>query len=79
MTTPNINNLLALPFKRRPIESREEFIPVWSTTKEYVRSVGGQRGSYQANKAERLSEEFSWPKSPAGQTGKLSFSSGKAT
>ena len=51
---------------------------MWSTTKAYVGSVGGQRGSYQANKAQRLSEEFSWPKSPAGQTGMLSIFSGKA-
>ena len=34
----------------------------WNDAKEYVRKVsGGRGGSYQENKAVRLSEEFSWP------------------
>ena len=63
MTTPNINQL-ALPFKKREVKSREQFLGIWSRSKEYVKRASGARGQYQANKALRLSEEFEWPPSP---------------
>ena len=61
MTTPNINQLLALPFKKREVKNREQFLGIWTANKEYVRKVTGAKGTYQANKALRLSEEFKWP------------------
>lgn len=63
MTTPNINQL-ALPFKKREVKSRQQFLGIWSKSKDYVKSASGARGQYQANKALRLSEEFEWPPSP---------------
>ena len=37
--------------------------------KEYVRKVGGRGASYKVNKAQRLSEEFSWPEKEPDQSG----------
>ena len=68
VNTPNIN-LLALHFKKVPVKNSKEFLGVWSEAKDYVRKVGGHKGSYQANKAERLSEDFSWPDSPSCHSG----------
>jgi hypothetical protein len=56
--------MLALPFMKEPVKSSKEFLGVWTDTKAYVRSVSGHGGSYQTNKAQRLSEEFSWPEDP---------------
>ena len=64
MTTPNINNKLALPFKKRPVTNREQFRGIWSEKKAYVGRVGGKGASYQENKAERRSMEWPWPVSP---------------
>ena len=64
VTTPNINNLLALPFKKRPVINSNKFKAVWTDKKEYVRKVTGHGGSYQVNKAKRMSESFPWPGSP---------------
>ena len=69
VTTPNINHLLALPFKKQAVQSREKFCGIWTSKKEYVRSVSGGGGAYQVNKEKRRSEEFEWPKSPHSQTG----------
>ena len=63
MTTPNINQL-ALPFKKREVKSRQQFLGIWSKSKEYVKRASGARGQYQANRDKRLSEEFEWPVSP---------------
>ena len=73
VTTPNINQL-ALPFKKREVKSRQQFLGLWSQSKDYVRRASGARGQYQANKEVRLSEEFPWPVSP--QTGAASVSPG---
>ena len=67
VTTPNINNRLALPFKKRFVSSREEFLGVWSEKKDFVARVGGKGSSYQVNKAQRRSEDFPWPPSPQGK------------
>ena len=78
VTTPNINQLLALPFKKRPVTSREQFLGIWNSSKMYVRTVSGKHGDYQANKALRRSEEFQWPISspePGGELGLLFHSS----
>ena len=61
MTTPNINNLVALPFKKRPVTNREQFRGIWSEKKAYVGRVGGKGASFQENKAERRSMEWPWP------------------
>jgi hypothetical protein len=42
---------LALHFKKEPVKNSKEFLGVWSEAKDYVRKVGGHKGSYQANKA----------------------------
>ena len=60
VTTPNINSLLAIPFKKEPVDSSKEFKTEWSAKKEYVRRVTGHGGSYQANKERRRSESFPW-------------------
>ena len=61
--------MLAGPFKKEPVLTSKEFINVWSEAKDYVGKVGGPRGSYQANKAKRLSEDFSWPETPVCSSG----------
>ena len=38
--------------------------PAWSNKKEYVRKVTGHGGTYQANKAKRMSDSIPWPRSP---------------
>ena len=53
-----------MPFKKRPVGTREPFCGIWSDKKNYVARVGGKGESYQANKAARRSEEFPWPRSP---------------
>ena len=63
VTTPNINQMLALPFKKEPVESRDKFLGSWSGAKEYVRKSSGGSGTYQENKIKRMSEEFEWPAS----------------
>ena len=63
MNTPNINSLLAVPFKKEPVPDREEFLGTWNESKEYVRKASGSSGTYHANKSQRLSEEFNWPSS----------------
>lgn len=65
VTTPNINNQLALPYKKRPVDTSSAFKAVWSTQKEYLRKVGGKGGLYKENKEKRKSESFPWPDSPA--------------
>ena len=71
---------MALPFKKRPVDSRDEFLGLWTTSKDYIRSVSGKHGAYQENKALRRSEEFKWPSSPPGQQGSgLVTSSGRAS
>ena len=64
VTTPNINNQLALPYKKRPVETSSTFKTVWSGQKEYLRKVGGKGGLYKENKEKRKSESFPWPDSP---------------
>lgn len=65
VTTPNINNQLALPYKKRPVDTSSTFKAVWSGQKEYLRKVGGKGGLYRENKEKRKSESFPWPDSPA--------------
>ena len=69
VNTPNINQFLALPFKKRPVQSREQFLGLWTEGKNYVRNVSGAKGAYQANKELRCSEEFQWPVSPQIEPG----------
>ena len=69
VNTPNINSLLALPYKKEPVQSSKEFLGQWTDMKEYIRKVGGRGASYQVNKAQRLSEEFSWPETQSVQPG----------
>ena len=64
VTTPNINNQLALPYKKRPVKTSSTFKTVWSGQKEYLRKVGGKGGLYKENKEKRKSESFPWPDSP---------------
>ena len=80
VTTPNINQILALPFKKRPVESRDEFLGLWTSGRDYVRTVSGKHGAYQENKALRRSEEFKWPNSLPNQpdTGQVTYC-GRAT
>ena len=61
VNTPNINNQLAIPYKKEAVLSSTEFLGKWSEMKDYVRRVNGHGGSYKANKVQRLSEEFPWP------------------
>ena len=61
VTTPNINAHLALPFKKRPVESSAEFKEIWRDKKSYVAHVSGAGGVYQQRKEQRKSEEFPWP------------------
>ena len=75
VTTPNINQL-ALPFKKREVKSRQQFLGLWSQSKDYVRRASGAKGQYQANKEGRLSEEFPWPVSPQTGAGATSVSPG---
>ena len=72
VNTPNINSLLALPYKKRPIVSSTGFKTVWSEQKEYLRKVTGKggKGSYQENKERRRSENFPWPESPTSAPGR---------
>jgi hypothetical protein len=74
VNTPNINQL-ALPFKKRPVKSREQFLGLWTAGKNYVRNVSGAKGAYQANKELRRSEEFQWPVSPQIEAGLYQFNS----
>ena len=69
VNTPNINALLALPFKKRPVESRQQFMGLWTASKDFVRTASGARGQYQANKEQRRSKEFVWPESPQNKPG----------
>ena len=68
VTTPNINKMIALPFKKRPVSSREQFCGLWSEKKAFVARVGGKGASYKENKAQRRSEEWPWPVSPLHQS-----------
>ena len=70
VNTPNINTLLALPYKKRPVGSSQAFRGVWSAKKEYVRGVSGKGGEYQVNKSRRRSETFPWPESSSQESGK---------
>ena len=67
MTTPNINKLISLPFKKRPVSNREQFCGIWLEKKAFVARVGGKGASYKENKAQRRSEEWPWPVSPLHQ------------
>ena len=69
VNTPNINQLLALPFKKRPVESRQQFMGLWTASKDFIGTASGARGQYQANKEQRHSEEFVWPESPQNKPG----------
>ena len=68
MTTPNINSLISMPFKKRPVKSREQFLGIWTEKKAYVARVGGKGASYQENKALRRSEEWPWPDASPGNS-----------
>ena len=70
VTTPNINSGLAVPFKRKPVESSMEFRAIWSESKAYINNVSGKGGGiYKDRKDLRKSEEFQWPSSPVHQGG----------
>ena len=56
VTTPNINNQLALPYKKRPVETSSTFKTVLSGQKVYLRKVGGKGGLYKENKEKRKSD-----------------------
>ena len=68
VTTPNINSLISMPFKKRPVKSREQFLGIWTEKKAYVARVGGKGASYQVNKALRRSEEWPWPDASPGNS-----------
>ena len=68
VTTPNINSLISMPFKKRPVKSREQFLGIWTEKKAYVARVGGKGASYQENKALRRSEEWPWPDASPGNS-----------
>ena len=61
VTTPNINSLLALPYNKPLVRSREEFTTEWLCKKDYVRKASGKGGAYHENKEKRRSEVFPWP------------------
>ena len=65
MSTPAVNTLLALPYKKRPVSSSSSFKAAWTEQKEYLRKVSGRGGLYQENKERRRSESFPWPDSPS--------------
>ena len=70
MTTPNINNLIAIPYKKPEVENREEFLEIWKEKKTYVDRAGGGRNiSYQEVRAIRRSEEYPWPEPEPGEGG----------
>ena len=62
-----------MPFKKREVKTREQFLGIWTDSKEYVRRVTGAKGTYQANKALRLSEEFRWPDTSPSYPGVFIF------
>lgn len=73
VNTPNINNLIALPFKKRKVGSSQDFRGVWSAKKDYVRSVSGKGGAYQENKSRRRSETFPWPETSSQEPGQIEY------
>ena len=74
VSTPDINNKLAIPCKKPPVKDSSLFKQEYAEVKESLRKISGGLGkvSYQAEKERKTSAPFTWPAShtsPPTRTG----------